>query len=161
MNPLRYLASGLAFAFIFSFLGCKEKPETNLTKSQARNQIEHAQGFELYPYENFQILRLKSSDNPTEDKQYVLYKKEQNIPDSLQSWEKILVPITNIVVTSTTHISSLVMLDAEETLSGFPGLHYISSPEVRSLIHSGKVAEIGKNERLDTESVIALQPDVL
>jgi iron complex transport system substrate-binding protein len=62
------------------------------------------------------------------------------------------------VVTSTTHIPALEILGVENTLVGFPNTDYISS-EKRKRIESGKVREVGRNENLNTEVLIDMEPD--
>jgi iron complex transport system substrate-binding protein len=66
-----------------------------------------------------------------------------------------------VVVTSTTHIPSLEMLGVENTLTGFPGTDYVSSPKTRQRIDAGMVREVGKNESLNTEVMIDLAPDAV
>ena len=65
------------------------------------------------------------------------------------------------MVTSTTHIPSLEMLDEENKLIGFPNLDYISSEKVRTLIEQKKIKELGNNQSLNTEVILDLQPDVI
>lgn len=71
------------------------------------------------------------------------------------------VPLTSLVLTSTTHIPALEALGAENTLVGFPGLDYISSTRTRQRITEGRVTELGANEQLNTELVLQLQPEAL
>jgi iron complex transport system substrate-binding protein len=65
------------------------------------------------------------------------------------------------VVTSTTHIPSLEMLKVDESLIGFPNLDYISSEKTRNRINEGFIKELGKNEDINTESLIDLSPDAV
>ena len=71
------------------------------------------------------------------------------------------VPVNRVILTSTTHIPALEILELEDRLVGFPGLEYISSPGVRNRIASGNVVELGVNETLNTELAIALDPDIV
>lgn len=73
----------------------------------------------------------------------------------------ISIPIESIVLTSTTHIPPLVFLGEEKSLIGFPGTYYISAPEVRALIKTGKVKELGTNQLINVESTLLLEPDVV
>ncbi|MFW2377172.1 MAG: ABC transporter substrate-binding protein, partial [Cellulophaga baltica] len=73
----------------------------------------------------------------------------------------VTVPITNVVVTSTTHIPVLEALGVEHTLVGFPDTKYISSQKTRKLISEGKVKELGQNETINTELLLALQPNLV
>lgn len=140
---------------VFFLVGCKRDREVVNTVS-AKNQIEFASGFELYLYDDFKILKTKEGSQ-----NYVLHRKGFQVPDSLKSYESVIVPVETIVVTSTTHIPSLEMLGVENTLVGFPGLDYISSEKVRHLIEKGKVKEVGQNERLNSEILIDLAPEMV
>ena len=73
----------------------------------------------------------------------------------------IPIPIENIVLTSTTHIPPLVLLGEGKSLTGFPGTDYISAPEIRALIETGKVKELGTNQLMNVESTILLEPDLV
>lgn len=81
------------------------------------------------------------------------------LPDTLDA--VIPVPVRRVVLTSTTHIPALEILDAAETLIGFPGLSYISSPQTTQRIGRGEVAELGANEQLNTEKVLEVRPDLV
>jgi len=73
----------------------------------------------------------------------------------------ITTPISSIIVTSTTHIPALELLNEEDKLVGFPGTDYISSEKTRALIDSGVVRELGKNESINTEVLLELQPELV
>ncbi|MFT7064876.1 MAG: iron complex transport system substrate-binding protein [Sediminicola sp.] len=73
----------------------------------------------------------------------------------------IATPIEKIVVTSTTHIPALEALGVENSLIGFPNTEYISSEKTRTRIAQNQVQELGNNEAINAEMVIALQPDVV
>ena len=65
------------------------------------------------------------------------------------------------MVTSTTHIPALELLDVGRTLIGFPGTDFISSKTIRQQIHKGNIRELGKNESLNTEVLLELNPEVV
>ena len=73
----------------------------------------------------------------------------------------IITPVKQIVVTSTTHIPALELLNEESTLIGFPGTDYVSSEKTRQRINNGSIRELGKNEGLNTEVLLSLKPDVV
>ena len=152
---------GYLVVFVSLLTACNQQKDNNKSIT-TNNQIELAIGFELYDYEGFKLLKVKNSSpesNKTET--YVLHKNGFQIPDSIKSHTSIVVPINNIIVTSTTHIPSLEMLGTTETLIGFPGLNYISSETVRAKIDKGQIKEVGQNESINTEIVIDLNPVVL
>jgi iron complex transport system substrate-binding protein len=139
------------------------KKEVNQQKNNIpKNEIQYAKGFSILNHEGYSVITV-SNPWPKANKSYTYILKEKNgiVPDSLNQFPVILVPIKNIVVTSTTHIPSLEMLGVEKTLVGFPNLNYISSEKVRALIDAKKVKELGANQALNTEVLIDLQPDVI
>ena len=151
----------LPLLFLFLFVQCKQETkaqsETNIT-----NTVKYANGFSIENYSNYSIITVKNPwPKASKTYQYILKKKNGIIPDSLKNNIVINIPIQSIVVTSTTHIPSLEMLNEEKTLVGFPNLAYVSSEKVRALIDAKKIKELGNNQSLNTEVLIDLQPDVI
>jgi iron complex transport system substrate-binding protein len=149
--------------YILFVFGCKQKKEvSNANAASSKNEIQYAAGFEIYKHEGYSIVKITNPwPEAKETFSYVLKQKNAIIPDSLMNFTIIPIPIKTIVVTSTTHIPSLEMLGVENTLVGFPNTDYISSEETRKRIEAGKVREVGKNENLNTEVLIDMQPDMI
>lgn len=140
---------------------CKQETKPVITES-AKNTVKYAQGLCIVNYTDYTLVTVtKPWPEAQENYRYVLHKKGAKIPDSLANLNRITVPVQRIVVTSTTHIPSLEMLGETATLIGFPNLDYISSETVRKQINQHKVKELGKNQSLNTELLIELQPDVI
>jgi iron complex transport system substrate-binding protein len=99
--------------------------------------------------------------NAEESFKYLLAEEDATIPEGIEYDQKVEIPVEKVVVTSTTHIPALEALEEEKTLKGFPGLDFISSVRMRKLINDGAVKELGKNENLNTEILIDLEPDVV
>ncbi len=151
----------IALLFIFS---CKND-EKSFPISENKNQnskIEFANGFTIAYHDGYKVITLKNAWPGTEKVfTYALVEKGVSI-DSSEKYDAIIkVPINEIVVTSTTHIPSLEMLGVSNTLVGFPNLDYISSDETRKRINDGFVSELGKNEDINTEVLIELNPDLV
>lgn len=157
----------IAKRFIFLFIAfstlvqCKQEAK-NTTKISSENTVKYAKGFSVENYDGYTIITVKNPwPKASKTYQYILKEKDGNIPDSLKSLVKINIPLKSIVVTSTTHIPSLEMLNEENSLVGFPNLDYISSDKVRTLIDAKKIKELGGNQSLNTEVLIDLQPEVI
>ena len=141
---------------------CKQNETATAAAQDNKNKIQYAKGFSIENYDGYSIVTVKNPwPKASKTYRYILKEKDGIVPDSLQQNPIISVPIKSIVVTSTTHIPSLEMLDEEKSLVAFPNLDYISSEKVRTLIDAGKVKEIGNNQALNTEVLIDLQPDVI
>jgi iron complex transport system substrate-binding protein len=154
------------FIFIVSFFllaGCKKTENTEVvTQKVPQNSIEYASGLSIVKYEGYSVVTV-SNPWPNADKnfKYILKEKDAEVPDSLQSYTSIRVPLESVVVTSTTNIPFLEMLDVESKLTGFPHTDYISSEKTRALIDKGSVKNVGQNEKLNIEQLIDLSPDLI
>ena len=148
--------------FSFLFICCQQKEKKNTEIQSPENYIRYATGLSIQKYDDFSIVTV-SNPWPTSDKKYtyILHQPSAKIPDSLQKYSAIQVPIKSIVVTSTTHIPALELLGVENKLVGFPNTDYISSEKTRTLIETGKIREIGNNQSLNTEVLLDMQPDVI
>ena len=159
---LYYTRIGL-FLFLISLIGCKENNKiSGNEKVKTESSIQYAKGLEIYKYKGYSIVKITNPwPEAKENFTYILKEKNGIIPDSLQQFNVISIPIQSIVVTSTTHIPSLEMLGVENTLVGFPNTNYISSEKTRALIDAGKIREVGSNESLNTEVLIDIKPDLI
>lgn len=146
---------------VFIALSCKQREETQVVANTG-NQVTYAKGFSLYNYDGFSILKVRTPWVGARDVfTYVLKKEGGTVPDSLARHTIISVPVKSAVVTSTTHIPALELLDESNSLVGFPGLDFVSSVSVRKQIENGHVQELGQNELLNMEVILDLDPEVL
>lgn len=143
-------------------LSCK-KQEHKIEKINIGNElISDAEGLSIKEFNNFTLVTVTNTfPEATENYTYILHRKGTQVPDSLSKFTSIEVPIQKIIVTSTTHIPSLEMLEVESTLKAFPNTNYISSEKTRALIDNGNVREIGNNQSLNTEVILDIQPDII
>jgi iron complex transport system substrate-binding protein len=148
---------------LLSLIGCKTNNENANTKiSAVANSIKYAKGLELYHYQGFTVMKVtKPWPEATTGFIYILKEKDGVVPDSLKQFPVISIPIQSIVVTSTTHIPALEMLDVQNTLIGFPSTNFISSTKTRKRIDVREVREVGVNESLNTEILIDMKPDAI
>ncbi len=162
---MKYLS--LFFVLTIVLFNCKNKPANNVLETIKGKQlnIKYAKGFSVIEYENYKILEIKKPWPKAEKVyKYIIINKENAAKTSFiqDEYEAIIInPIQKVVVTSTTHIPALELLNKEKTLVGFPGIDYISSEKTRTRIDNGDIRELGKNEGINTEVLLALQPDVV
>lgn len=159
---MKNIATILSIVIIsLSLVRCKNEPKSAKLKSQ-KNTVQYAKGFSIENYKGYSVVTVINPwPNANKNYRYILKEKNGIVPDSLKKNTLISIPIKNIVVTSTTHIPSLEMLDVENTLIGFPNLNYISSEKVRARIEAKKITELGNNQTLNTEVLLDMQPDVI
>ena len=158
----------ILFLFILVLNSCKEGPDLTRTLPPTINQdvkFNYAKGLRIWKSDHSKTIEITNAWPEAEQKfTYLLLTKEQasKITYNKDDYDAVIItPITKTVVTSTTHIPALELLGVEQTLVGFPGTDYISSEKTRQRIDNGKVRELGKNEGINTEVLLELNPDVV
>ncbi len=154
--------------FVLAIFSCKQEKKDGNPKAVSAKPIPiaHAKGFTMEKQSNgITVIKITSPwPNSEAAFTYALVPKDSLATTSLDkdTYNAIVpVPVENIVVTSTTHIPALEALEQLDKLIGFPDTRYISSKTAREYIDAGKVKDLGKNEALSTEMVIALNPDLV
>lgn len=153
----------VCFFIALSFFACKKVDKSvNEEKKNTEVEIKYAEGFSIHNFPRFTKVIVHSPWQDAEkDLVYLLVDKHGEVPKNVIYDELIQLPVEKLVTTSTTHIPSLITLNKIDKLVGFPNLDFISSEEARALINAGKVQELGKNEALNTEILLSVQPDVV
>lgn len=154
----------ILFVFVFLTLtACKKTEKSDSkTNSSSKNEIEYATSLAIYKQNGYSIVKVVNPwPNAEKDFTYILKEKNATVPDSLQKYNTIQVPLQSIVVTSTTIIPYLEMLGVENKLVGFPHTDFISSVKTRKLIDNGTVKNVGQNEKLNMEMLIDSSPELI
>ncbi|GAB7256284.1 ABC transporter substrate-binding protein [Polaribacter sp. OB-PA-B3] len=144
--------------FLILFYNCKKKGENIDNINTIKSKIKYAQGFDIV-YENGEkkLIIKTAFKNDKTVKKYVISKN-----NGQSNTEKIIkTPVKKIIATSTTHIPMIELLNEETAIIGFPNSEYISSERTRKLITEGKIKEIGKENSLNTEIILDLQPELV
>ncbi len=147
----------LLFSCCFLFIQCKTEVKTLAAKNtRTTSAIKYAQGFDIVSDGNLQKLIIKKTFyNSTDTIIYLLSDKTNS------NKNEIKVPVEKLVATSTTHIPMLELLNATEKLIGFPNTKYISSKKTRQLIDKEKITDLGNAQDMNTEVLLALQPELV
>lgn len=162
--------AGIKYLFLLCSLmltlGCRNQKTTEKKEShQDSDEVSYAKGFTIEDLGNFKVVTVTDPwPNAKKPYTYALVPREilPAISFPKDTYDAIIpIPVNSIVVTSTTHIPALESLGALTKLVGFPNTDFISSMPARKLISNGKIKELGKNESLNTEIVLELQPDVV
>jgi len=159
-----------SFLLLLVFSACKNESGNQslppLKASEVKEvNLSYAKGFKIKKSEDLTLLEI-THPWPKAEKTYtyLLLNKAQAAKTTYNKADYdgvIITPVSKLVVTSTTHIPALELLNMEERLVGFPGTDYISSERTRRLIDNKKVRELGKNEGINTEVLLELNPEVV
>ena len=147
--------------YILISISCKNKVIKVDIKHRFENNIKYANGFDIITKNGIKKLIIKSPYQNSKDVfEYQI--KNKTVSKNINKNNLIIeVPITKIVVTSTTHIPMVELLNEEATVIGFPYSKYVSSEKTRQLIDSGNITEIGKENSLNTEILLDLEPEIV
>ncbi len=142
----------------FTLVSCKKETTTvPLKKSFA-----YAKGFSIETEgSNSKITIFNPYKNAAKNYQFLLVPKGDKIPPHDSKTQIIRTPVEKIIATSTTHIPLLELLEVTHTLVGFPNTDFVSSIKTRERIDNGSIKDVGRESSLNTELVLALQPEVL
>jgi len=149
--------------FLFAVSSCKTKAtKEESTATGLEVPLTHAQGFSITRFDTHTELSISNPwPNASKTFTYALLSPNQQLREADDFDAIIKVPVTKVVVTSTTHIPALELLNEGASLIGFPGTDYISSPYMRAQIAENRITEIGQNEDLNSEVVLSLNPDLI
>ena len=151
----------LVILFLIVSFSCKEKLNTEESLIRTSN-IKYAKGFDIVSENGNKKLIIKNPyKNSKKVFSYILYKKSEIKSINKSINVKIEVPIQELVVTSTTHIPMIELLNEELSIIGFPNTKYISSKKTRKLIDQGKIIDIGKENSLNTEILLDIEPQLV
>jgi len=150
------------------FLGCRLQKKEVLPQTTLPDQtiISHAKGFSIEKLASgITIITINSPWlNAETSYTYALVPKEKLAYTTFntEAYDAIIgVPITRLVATSTTHIPAIEALGAGSKLVGFPRTDFISSKETRARIAADSIKDLGNNEAINIELLLALKPDVV
>lgn len=154
-------------------LSCKHttesSPEKNILVKQEYGELKkdinfkYAKGITIEGSYNSYIITIKNPwQNAENNLKYKLLDSSIESNDIIsEEFENVFYMPKSIVVTSTTHIPALELLGVEQTLVGFPETNFISSKNIRKRIDNGQVRDLGKNESINTEVLLDLNPDMV
>ncbi|WP_254423395.1 ABC transporter substrate-binding protein [Algoriphagus sp. A40] len=152
--PITYLLYFWSFGLLIS---CGKKTELTLEKTPVA--LGYAKGFEIFQGKDFWEIHVTQGYTGAEKTFRYLVLEENSEAEKTGFDAVVQLPISKVVMTSTTHIPHLDLLESTEKLVGFPQTNLISSEKTRSLIDSGKVTDLGNGPSANPEMVIDLQPD--
>jgi iron complex transport system substrate-binding protein len=145
----------MALLFLTFLLACGPTQEKKVEISGNS----YARGFSITMHEGYKKIVLYNTSGAKGQEFLLVPKTEIKKIDT--DLTILRTPLKSIVLTSSSHVPYLELLDEERSLVGFPNTDFISSPKTRKLIDSNKIRELGTSENLNTEILLSLSPDLL
>ncbi len=142
-------------------MSCSPSPREEGVEEVQELPLSYAQGFTLTQGEGFKILEvLQAYPGDHDPFRYLVVEEEGKEPDHSAYDAVIILPVEEIVLTSTTQVPHLDLLGISEKMVGFPNTDLISSETMRQQIDRGKVTDLGKGPVANLEMMIDLDPDL-
>ncbi|HEY5825101.1 MAG TPA: ABC transporter substrate-binding protein [Cyclobacteriaceae bacterium] len=136
--------------------------QNNNAENQTASSIKYAQGFSIKQEGKIKHVTVSNPyQGATEGFDYLLVPKGENIPVHDDKTQVVMIPIENMVCTSTTHIPFLDYLNQSDRLIGFPTTDYISSEKMRKRVDEGKITDLGIDKGMNLEVLFALKPSMV
>ena len=159
---LSTMKSWLGIILIVVSLSCNQDRNTAAGDITWTNvPLKYARGFTIEKSADlYRVKILEPYKEANVELTYLFYSGAQPALE-ISADARIATPVEEIVCTSTTHIPLLDYLNQTNALVGFPTTDYISSKAMRKRINSGKVSELGIDDALNLEKLIALRPDLV
>jgi len=150
------------FFLLGSIFSCSSSTPTEEAKEVSPLPLTYAQGFTLAQGDGFKILEVLQA-YPGEHKpfRYLVVEEAGKEPEQGDFDAVITLPIKTIVLTSTTQVPHLDLLDISGKMIGFPNTDLISSKSMRKLIDEGHVTDLGKGPVANVEIIVDLDPDLV
>jgi iron complex transport system substrate-binding protein len=154
----KYLLRILISIPILSFFGCESEKKVEVLLSE-KVELSYAEGFSIARGAGFWEIEVTQPWTGSEETfRYLVLEENQEFP--VGNFDAVIqLPITKVVLTSTTQIPHLDLLGMSEKLIGFPQPDLISSEITRVLIDAGKVQDLGAGPAANPELIVELAPD--
>lgn len=136
---------------------CTEKQVQDRQKTPV--PLDFATGFQLYQGDGFWEIEVsKGYPGSSENFRYLVL--DSGVTMNSSGYDAVVqLPVTEVVLTSTTQVPHLDALQMTDLLVGFSQTDLISSTKTRARIDAGKVKDLGAGPSANPELVLDLQPD--
>lgn len=146
----------LIVSAFFIFVSCSSNTSKKIEEKKEISNIKYAKGFDIIKTDSETKLIIKTPyPGATEATTYTIVTEKSSEKNAIK------VPLNSIVVTSSTHIPALELLNVEQKLVGFPNTTFVSSEKTRKLIDANLVKELGHPDHINTETLLDLNPDLV
>lgn len=151
--------------------GCKQQEKKTLLTQTAQQdsldfnfqtKLKYAKGFSVVNHKNYKEIYVSHPLTGDTMGRYITKLPNTLLPDSIKIKGQVVnVPAESLGCLSSTEIGCLAVLDIREKLIGCSSPDYVWDKGLSALIKEGKIKEIGRGHSFNTESIIALAPQLL
>lgn len=134
---------------------CGQSGNQTLSEAVASDSIRYASGFRIDYFDNYISVEVSNPwDNTKLLQRYLLVNRNQPVPTNLPKGTLVKIPLRNVVVYTSVHVSIIEMLGEADKIIGVCEPEYMDSPVIKEGIRTGKVANLGMATSPDIEKII-------
>ena len=155
-----------SFIILCSVLWCcspqaKKQPES---KSKGENmKLNYAKGFNVCDFGQYRKITVSDpwQQSAKVSFEYYLVDRDKEIPSGLEGQLIIRTPVKGIICLSTSHVGFLNAIHELPSLKALSGAGFVSDPEVQKAVSEKKVLDVGYDQGINYERILALRPDLI
>ena len=156
---MKHLLSILTILILVSCSGKTPKTESSVLSENERMPIYYAKGFDIFYTGDYKTVVVYNPWNDGEIQQTYFLVANHAI-ETPSNGIKIVVPVNNIAISSSTHIEFLNLLGELSTIKGVCTPHLIYNDTIRSRYSDGKIQSLGDAHNVNLEHLLHLHPDI-
>ena len=156
MKYLHYILIILIFA---SCVGKTSKTASFVVSENERLPVYYAKGFDIFYEDNYKMVVVYNPWSEGEIQQTYYLVNNDTIQTPFDGI-KILIPIDNLAISSSTHVEFLNLLGELSTVKGVCTPHLIYNDTLRSRYAAGQIQSLGDAHNVNLEQLMHLRPDV-
>lgn len=143
--------------------GCKgSRPSASQDAVGNPVQMKYADDIEIKENPDYTAVTVINPWDTTRRLQrYLLVDRNRELPKNLPEGVVVRTPLSNTLLYSTVHASLLKEFGALDAVGGLCSVEYVTDPDVRKLVASGKITDCGNNMNPNMERVIKLNPGAI
>jgi iron complex transport system substrate-binding protein len=133
------------------------------TKAQDSSQsihIRYAKGFSVEEHADYTLINVFNPfQNHPDTLRYLLIPKGKDRPDVYPKAQTVYVPIRSLIVTSTTQLGAVELLQADDVVKGMVGAKYAYNPTIRKRLKRGEIRSF--KGTLNKEIALNMHPEMI
>jgi iron complex transport system substrate-binding protein len=124
--------------------------------------IRHARGFSIRYAKAYKVVEIINPFSTAPDTtRYVLVPRGAPRPEGFPGATMVAIPVRTLACFSTTHIGLTDFLGANDRIIAMSDTGRIVNADVLGRSRAGKIAEVGREQALNQEKLLALAPDLV
>ena len=143
------------------FCACNQAPQISQSTATPFDtlNLKYSEEFNIYYYDNYKLIEIYNPWVKNQIQQR-LYLVSDNTVQTPSDGIKILIPIDNVAISSSTHVEFLNLLGELSTVKGVCTPHLIYNDTLRSRYAAGQIQSLGDAHNVNLEQLLHLRPDV-